>query len=184
MKNFPTRAPVGMILGAVLGLLSIVPVFAVWHHCQPPLERLYFPQYIGSTLAQTPIGTAISFFHSRRTTRTYFVLMQGGRPVTSAAALDPTWHVSVRFVQTTPRIFGAWLQTQIYGGRKFRELLQTPLAVWFGVGFGLFFCGAGFDFARRKRAREGVPLRGPELLTRRAFNRSTKGDGFRLHVQN
>lgn len=48
-------------------------------------------------------------FHGRRTTRTYFVLMQGGRPVTNAAGLDPARHISVRFVETTPRIFGTWL---------------------------------------------------------------------------
>src|SRR5690349_1293455 len=94
VKNFPTRAPVGLLLGAVLGLVSIVPVFAIWHHYQPPLERFYFPQYIGSTLAQTPIGAVISFFHSRHNTRKYFVLMQGGRPVTSAAGLDPARHFS------------------------------------------------------------------------------------------
>src|ERR1700756_3888706 len=81
VKNFPTRAPVGMILGSVLGLLSFVPVFGLWHHFQPPLERFYFPQYAGSMLAQTPVGTVISFFfHSRRNVRTYFVLMQAGRP--------------------------------------------------------------------------------------------------------
>src|SRR6476660_8790407 len=83
LKNFPTRAPVGLLLGAVLGLVSIIPVFAIWHRYQPPLERFYFPQYIGSTLAQTPIGTVTSFFHSRRITRTYFVLIHAGRPVTS-----------------------------------------------------------------------------------------------------
>jgi hypothetical protein len=182
MKNFPTRAPVGMILGVVLGLFSFVPISIVWHRYQPPLERFYFPQYIGSTLAQTPIGTAISFFNGRRTTRTYFVLMQNGRPATSDAGLDPARHVSVRSVETTPRIFGAWLQHQIYGGREFHEVLQVPIAAWIALFFSLFLSGVGADFARRKRAREGIPLRGPELMTRRAFNRATKGDGFTLHV--
>jgi hypothetical protein len=171
-----------MFLGAVLGFLSIVPVFAIWHHSQSPLERFYSPQYVGSTLAQTPIGTVISFFHSRRNTRTYFVLLQGGRPVTSAAGLDPARHVSVRFVETTPRIFGAWLQTQIYGGREFRTVLQIPIALSIGIYFGLFLFGLSYDCVRRKRAREGVPLRGPDLMTRQAFNRATKGDGFQLHV--
>jgi hypothetical protein len=180
MKNFPARAPVGLLL--VVGTLSIVPVFAVWHHYQPPLERFYFPQYIGSTLAQTPIGTVISFFESRRDTRTYFVLMEGGRPVTNATGTDPARHISVRFVETTPRIFSAWLQDQIYGGRAFREVLQLPIALSIVTYFSLVFSGLSYDFVRRKRAREGVPLRGPDLMTRRAFNRATKGDGFTLHV--
>jgi hypothetical protein len=48
MMSFPTRAPVGMLLGVVFGLLSVVPVFVVWHRLQPPPERFYFP---------TPLGT-------------------------------------------------------------------------------------------------------------------------------
>jgi hypothetical protein len=172
-----------MLLGAVLGLFSTVPVFAVWHRCQPPLERFYFPQYVGSALAQTPVGTVISFFHSRPSTRTYFVLLQGGKPVTSTIGLDPARHVSVRFVSTTPRIFSLWLQNQVYSGRDFREVLEAPLALWASIGFSLFLCGLAFDFERRKRAREGVQLRGPDLLGTREFNRVTKGDGFTLHVR-
>jgi hypothetical protein len=183
VKNFPTRAPVGMLLGAVLGFASIAPVFAIWHRSQLPLERFYFPQYVGSALAQTPIGTMISFFNSPRNTRTYVVLMQSGKPVTSAAGLNPAYHVSVRLVSTTPRVFSLWLQNQIYQGRDFREVLQASLAVWAGIGLSLFVCGLAFDFQRRKQAREGVQLRGPDLLARRDFNRATKGDGFTLHVR-
>ena len=183
MKNFPARAPVGMLLGAILGLLSIIPVFALWHRTQPPLERFYLPQYIGSTLAQTPAGTAISFFNARRNTRTYFVLMQSGRPVTSARGPDPARPVLVRFVNTTPPIFGLWLRNQIYSGRDFREVIRAPLALWAGIALSLFVGGLTLDFQRRKRAREGVQLRGPDLLTRRQFNRGTKGDGFTLHVR-
>ncbi len=183
MKTFPTRAPVGMLLGAILGLLSLVPVLILWHRVQPPLERFYFPQYIGSTLAQTPVGAIISLLHSRSRTRRYFVLMQGGKPVTGAISPDPTQHVSVPFVHTTPRIFCTWLQNQIYGGREFREVIQAPLALWITIGLALFLLGLGYDFQRRKRAREGVALRGPDLMTRRQFNQATKGDGFTLHVQ-
>jgi hypothetical protein len=110
--------------------------------------------------------------------------MQGRRPVTTVAGLDPAGHASVRFVATTPRIFGAWLRTQIYGGREFREVLQMPIALSIAIYFGLLLSGLSYDCVRRKRAREGVPLRGPDLMTRRAFNRATKGDGFTLHVFN
>ena len=183
MKNFPTRAPVGMLLGGILGLFSIVPVFVVWQHLRPPLERFYLSQYLGSMLAQTPVGTVLSFFQSSQRTKRYFVLLQNGRPVTSSAALDPARHISVRFVETTPRIFSAWLRTRIYGERSLFEFLRIPLAFWAALVLCLFLCGLVWDFRRRKRAREGVPLRGPELLSRRDFNRVTRGDGFTLHVQ-
>lgn len=172
-----------MLLGATIGLLSIVPVFALWHRSEPPLERFYLPQYIGSTLGQTSIGTVISFFNSRQNIRTYFVLMQSGKPVTNAVRLDPARHVSMRFVRTTPRIFSPWLRNQIYSGREFREVIRVPLILWAGIGLSLFLCGLAFDFQRRKRAREGVQLRGPDLLTRRQFNQVTRGDGFTLHVR-
>lgn len=171
-----------MLLGMVLGLISVVPVFVVWHRSQPPLERFYFPQFIGSTLAQTPVGTVTSFFRSRRATRTYFVLEQGDSPGTSAAPFDPARHVSVQFVQTTPRIFGTWLQNQIYRGRSFRQVVQVPVVAWIGLFLILFLAGVVWDFLRRKRAREGVKLRGPDLLTRSEFNQATNGDGFTLHV--
>jgi hypothetical protein len=182
MKNFPTRAPVGMLLGAVLGFFSIVPVFAAWRHYRPPLERFYLPQYIGSTLAQTPVGTIVSFFRSRKNTRTCFVVMQDGKPVTAGRNLDPGRAVSGRLVETTPRIFGLWLRQQVYAGRSFPDVLRPPIALWIGIAWSFVVAGLVYDFIRRKRAREGVPLRGPELMTRRAFNRSTKGDGFTLHV--
>jgi hypothetical protein len=182
MKNFPTRAPVGMFLGCFFGLFSAIPTFAVWHCFEPPLERFYLPQYLGSMLAQTPVGTVISFFHSRQKTRLYLVLLQNGKPVTSGATLDAARHISVRFVETTPRIFASWLRMQIYGGRTLPELLRPPLLLWAAFVLGLFLGGLVWDFRRRKRAREGVPLRGPELLSRREFNRVTQGDGFTLQV--
>jgi hypothetical protein len=109
--------------------------------------------------------------------------MQSGKPVNVKNGLAPALRVSVRFVSTTPRIFSLWLQSQVYKNRELREVLQAPLALWASIGLGLFFCGVVCDFQRRKRAREGVPLRGPDLMTRRQFNQATKGDGFTLHVQ-
>ena len=71
---------------------------------------------------------------------------------------------------------------QIYRGNTALELLRTPLLFWASIALSLFLGGLVWDFRRRKQAREGVPLRGPDLLSRRDFNRVTKGDGFTLHV--
>ena len=171
-----------MLLGCFFGLFFVVPIFAAWHRFEPPLERFYLPQYLGSTLAQTPVGTVLWFFHSRQKTRTYFVLLQNGRPVTRAIHIDPATPVSVRFIKTTPRIFGSWLRTQIYRGNNVAELLRAPILLWASLALILVLCGLVWDFHRRKQAREGVPLRGPELLSRRDFNRVTQGDGFTLYV--
>jgi hypothetical protein len=172
-----------MLLGAVLGLASFIPIAVLWHRSLPWLEQYYLPQYVGSELAQTPIGTVVSFWNGRRTTRRYFVLMQSGRPVTNTQTFNPSQPVSMRWVETTPRIFHLWLRAQIYGGRSLRESLETPLALWYAIVVVLFFGGVLVDYRRRQRAREGVTLRGPDRMRRCRFNRLTKGDGFTLHVE-
>lgn len=150
-----------MLLGAVLGFASIAPVFAIWHRSQLPLERFYFTQYVGSTLAQTPIGTMISFFNSPRNTRTYFVLMQSGEPVTSAAGLNPAYHVSVRLVSTTPRIFSVWLQNQIYQGRDFQDVLQASLESGRVSASVCFFVVSRLTFSGVNRSAKASSYAGP-----------------------
>jgi len=34
MKNRPTRGPGGMLLRVAMGLLSVAPIFVVWHRLQ------------------------------------------------------------------------------------------------------------------------------------------------------
>ena len=57
------------------------------------------------------------------------------------------------------------------------------MAAWIGIFLILVLAGVVWDFLRRKRAREGVKLRGPDLLTRSEFNEATNGDGFTLYVR-
>ena len=58
-----------------------------------------------------------------------------------------------------------------------------PVVAWTGIFLILLLAGVVWDFLRRKRAREGVKLRGPDLLTRSEFNAATNGDGFTLYVR-
>jgi hypothetical protein len=62
-------------------------------------------------------------------------------------------------------------------------LLATPLAAWGVAAAFVFGLGAVLDFYRRKRAREGIQLRGSALITVEQFNRATRGDGFALYVR-
>ncbi len=181
-ENFPTRAPLGFLLGIVLGALSIVPILALWQHFEPPLERFYFAEYLTSELAQTPVGPVISFLIHRGKARRYYMLLQNGKPVVGDGP-EPGKPLSVRFMATTPRFFHDWLRWQIYSGREVHEVMQSPIAVWVAINLASFFAGILLDFRRRKKAREGVKLRGPDLMTRREFNRVTKGDGFALYVK-
>jgi hypothetical protein len=92
--------------------------------------------------------------------------------------------ISVRVVNTnTPRDFHTWLRTAVYDGREVPQLLATPLAAWGVAAAFVFGLGAVLDFYRRKRAREGIQLRGGALMTVEQFNRATRGDGFALYVR-
>jgi hypothetical protein len=83
----------------------------------------------------------------------------------------------------TPRDFHTWLRAVVYDGREVPRLLATPLACWSLAAVSLFGLGAVLDFYRRKRAREGIQLRGGVLMTVAQFNRATRGDGFALYVR-
>jgi hypothetical protein len=48
----------------------------------------------------------------------------------------------------------------------------------------LLTIGGVCNVARKRRARQGVQLRGPELVSRWQFNRRVKGDGFPIVLEN
>jgi hypothetical protein len=181
-NNFPARAPIGLFLGAVLGFFLVIPIVAVWYFCQPPIEKFYFGEYLASYLSQTPVGTIAGFFkHSRR--HEYYVLAQDGH-LLSAAGSETGSAISVRVIHTnTPRDFHTWLRTAVYDAREVPHVFAVPLAAWGVAAAFVFGLGAVLDFYRRKRAREGVQLRGGVLMTVAQFNRATRGDGFALYVR-
>jgi hypothetical protein len=181
-SNFPTRAPVGLIAGSLLAVLSIAPIFAIWQHLQPPVQRFYLGQYAVTYLSATPIGTVATFFKGTKQ-HTYHVLAQNRHLVSGPVAeIGP---LTVHVVHgENPATFHAWLRNAVYGGREVQDVVRGPIGVWCFAAVSMFAVGAVLDFRRRKRAREGQQLRGGEILTVNEFNRVTKGDGFGLYVKN
>src|SRR5260370_34677946 len=112
-SNFPTRAPVGLLLGAVLGFFLVIQIVAIWHFCQLPIEKFYFGESLSSYLSQTPVGTIAAFFkHSRR--HEYYVLVQNGHALLATGS-ETGSAISVRVIHTnTPRDFHTWLCTAVY----------------------------------------------------------------------
>jgi hypothetical protein len=181
-NNFPSRAPLGMILGLVIGLLSIVPILGVCYSRQRPVQKFYFGEYVASDLSQTPIGAVAAFFrHSQD--HAYYVLIQNGRRVSGHGPI-PGSAISVQVLRATPPDqFHAWLREAVFGGRDLRDLLFRPFALWAAAVVFFASLGSLLDFQRRKRAREGQKLRGGDLMSVDQFNRVTRGDGFALYVQ-
>jgi hypothetical protein len=77
-----------------------------------------------------------------------------------------------------------WLRDAVYDGQSESQLLRVPIFTWLTFA-GCFLSGGGlYDRHRRQRARIGVQVRGPELVTRWQFNRRIKGDGFPIVLEN
>jgi membrane protein implicated in regulation of membrane protease activity len=93
--------------------------------------------------------------------------------------------LSGRFVDVQPTVFAQWLRAAIYHGETPGDLIAVPLIVWASLATVFLVVGATFDFRRRRKAREGEQLRGPESMTVRQFNRTIprKEKGFALRTR-
>jgi hypothetical protein len=144
-KNFPTRAPVGLIFGSLLAVFSVMPVIAVCYHTRPAIERFYFGEYVSANLSQTPVGTVASFFH-KSPKRGYFLLEQNGKPVVTGDSIAAS-HLFVRVVSVAPAFFSGWLQQYVYGGRDLQEILHQPVAIWIGIALSVLILELSIDFS-------------------------------------
>jgi hypothetical protein len=78
----------------------------------------------------------------------------------------------------------AWLRKAVYGGQSATELLKVPLVMWVVLALCLVIVGGSYDARQKERARNGIQLRGPDLVSRWQFNRRIKGDGFPIAFEN
>lgn len=81
--------------------------------------------------------------------------------------------------------FAQWLRAVIYHGATPGDLIALPVIVWASIAAVLLITGTIFDFRRRRKAREGEQLRGPESMTVVQFNRTIprKEKGFALRTR-
>ena len=186
---FPARAPIGLLLGVILAFASCVLSFGLWWHSQGPLETFYLPQYaatgiISNLQTVTRRITPKRFFPAPAPTpKSFFVITVHGLPATPRIIQTASRQaVSGRRILAPAMSFHAWLRDAIYSGRSVLQLLEPPLFGWGVLTLLSLTGGLAYDFRRRKRAREGDPLRGPELITPRQFNRSKKGDGLAIRL--
>ena len=178
--QFPTRVPVGFLVGACLALTAAPLTYKMWRQLQSPLESFYLGTYLKATL--TPSNALLS---RRPLLHRFYVVTVNGHDATPGT-LPPTMAgLSGRFVDVQPTVFAQWLRAAIYHGETPGDLIALPLITW-GICVAIFFvAGVAFDFRRRKKAREGEQLRGPESMTVSQFNRTIprKEKGFVLRTR-
>ena len=70
-------------------------------------------------------------------------------------------------------------------GQTCTQFLAEPLTIW-GSNRGPLSADRRVlcDAHRKQRARQGVQIRGPELVSRWKFNRRVRGDGFPIVLEN
>jgi hypothetical protein len=168
--DFPSRAPIGLILGAVLGVLSVIGTFAVWRKQLSPLESFYIKKYL------TPAPPS---FNGKFRVKQYRVITVDGQIATAQTiAWATAENTSARYITSEPHLFHEWLRTSVYEGRPATDIIRTP-AIFAGLLFlACVITGGYFEYRRKKAAREGQPLRGATTITPREFNRGKKRDGF------
>lgn len=169
---FPARAPIGLLFGVILALGSGLASLGGWRHMQPTLEAFYLRQYITSGIAGTIQEKA-----KRRTPKPFFLVTVNGFPATpETIRTAPRSAVSGRYISVPPAWFHAQLRNTIYSGRSVVQLVKPVFLVWGALSILSLTGGVAYDFRRRKRAREGDPLRGPRRVTWRQYNRTKKGE--------
>ena len=172
MAIFPSRVPIGVILGAVSALAAAPAIFGVWHHRQSPLEAFYLPSY-----AKAHVQLSRGLLTGKPIPHSFYLVTVNGTYAVPETMPADMRGVSGRFVNVQPSAYAAWLKLAIYHGQGLGELIETPLLLWGMCAIAAILTGAICDFRRRRDAREGELLRGPSMMTIAQFNRTTKQKG-------
>lgn len=178
--RFPTRIPVGFIIGACLTLAAAPLTYKTWRHFQSPLESFYLGTYLKASVM--PSRTLLS---GRPLLHRFYIVTVNGHDATPGTLPTTMTSLSGRFVDVQPSVFAQWLRAAIYHGETAGDLIAVPVIVSASIAAVLLIAGATFDSRRRRRAREGEHLRGPESMTVTQFNRTIprKEKGFALHTR-
>lgn len=177
-----TTQPPSRKLPFVLTLLAIVGsgafLFGMFARHLEPLERAYIATYLKAQYLPTA-----SSFGLREKPRRYPVVTVNGRDMTRANVPETAKGIGVRYTTTTPALFSEWLRLAVYDGKTGVELAKLPLILWGILSLLAIVFGVIFSVRQREKLLSGMKLRGPSFMTVRQFNKTTKGDGFALHVQ-
>ena len=189
---FPSRVPIGLVIAGMFGVLSLVPCVAVWQRHQDAVRGFYLKSYIRlSTSRLKGLGKG-------ETAQTFRMLAAQPSPSPVCLAKTPlllpsraelltreeTQSAGQCLLTTAPSQMKMWLRGTVYDGQTCTQLLRVPLMAWAALLLGSLIMGGMLDVRRKERGRVGIQIRGPQLISRWQFNRTVKGDGFPIVLEN
>ena len=191
---FPRRNPPYKILSFVLWLFSVPAMLWLWF-CFAPIPRGFYLSPASHFTYERLLLPRFSFPGRSPKPEQGFVLVwncHGGLCLVtpaSVAARQPIEAMTLEnFLQKFHIADGQvrrMLDDQVYGGSLFAAMFW-PVALTPTLLVLLFGTGVYLDVQSKKKSREGEVLRGPSVMTVKAFNRTTrergKVEGFVLKV--
>ena len=182
-------------------LLAVFLMYVRFHFGLHPLQQYYLPYYLRSESLATihPIGDYQLLYVVSSGQRAIRLASDSdvqpgvsaqpaGKPLPfelSQAALDQgwrsLWRESPRRYQN--RLLHRYLERSIYGGATPLDLFRTPL-IWGGLVLLLELpFSVRKDLRRRLELRYGRRIKGPMLVSPRAFSRDLEADGIGFVVE-
>ncbi len=160
-----------------------------------PLQQFYLPYYLRTQVAgvmhRTDKYQLLIVSDRQRHTRvaTEADVQKGSTPEAGGKILplqvSPQGRAAgLRFLYRGPQIaylnkpLHIWFQNTVYGGESLRNIFETPLL------FGMLALVLQLPFSivkdirRRKQMKYGRRLKGPFLVSPKAFNKAVQGDGI------
>jgi type IV secretory pathway TraG/TraD family ATPase VirD4 len=183
----PIRAPLGMIGAVVVTVLAVITTAFVQGSSLSPVELFYARTFVTSSLrSHLPGGSKPT---------SYTAMKVGGKlsdqsPCPADAQLVTAGFTGNRGsigtcnLSIAPAQMSGWIGHYIYRDQTLSERFGFPFRIIAAVFPLLFIAGIFIDRTRRNRAKNGIQLRGPELVSTRQFNRRVKGDGLELRLAN
>lgn len=193
---WPPHKPIYTV-GAVFLALMATGLFLYMHFAfaLSPLQQFYLPAYLKASIAP-----------NFRASRKYRVLMvsdskgdawyasekdvaQGSTPLPKGKPLQLALSASakrsglVSLYRSAPTLyqnnsFRSYLRQQIYGGADLADLFDWPLVFGMLALLGQLPFSIPKDIRRRKEMKYGRRLKGPILVTPKAFNKAFQGTGI------
>lgn len=197
---WPSRRPV-FSLGWFVVTLALTAAFLwlAYARAFTPFQQFYLPVYLKSAITETfrPEGKYRVLLMADSKKRIYYAraqdVMSGSTPQSNAKPLPLALSNSARaagmvyLFRSAPTTYNSrslhnWLRLQVYGGESPLPIFKWPIIAGILVFILPLPYWIGRDIQRRKQIKYGRRLRGPILVSPRAFNRLVRGDGVGFNV--